>query len=168
MYVGGSLTSFFGKGPQAATVDAARAMARKGADRMHEVAAENTPVRTGNLRTAWYQLPVIEVDYLLGMGYRSGIANDVEYAKWVESGTGIYGPEHRPYVIVPKDPNGVLAWRDPKTGKWIHAKKVIHPGSPGNHMLALAAHVVEAEVEGGPIFQRILDEWVAIVEGSAH
>lgn len=163
-YVGGSLVPLFGKEAQAITKATCVRMSAKGADRMHEVAAANTPVRTGNLRTAWYQLPVVPFDYLIGMGYRSGIANDVEYAAWVESGTGIYGPEHKPYVITPKEPGGVLAWRDPKSGKWVYARKVLHPGSPGNHMLALAGHVVEFETDSGVLMQPLLSEWASKVE----
>jgi hypothetical protein len=162
-YHGGSLASLFGAGPQAATKQAALKMSAKGADRWHEVTAMNTPVRTGNLRTAWYTTPPVEVGYVIAVGYRSGVHNDVKYAPYVEYGTGIYGPKHRPYPITPKDPNGMLAWRDPVTGRWVFAKKVMHPGSPGNHMLAIAAHVVEARRTGGVLMQGVLDEWARAV-----
>lgn len=165
-YVGGSLVSLFNDEPQKATDLAARRMSAKGADRMHELAAMNTPVESGVLRTSWYQLPVNKVHYGTWPAWRSGIANDVDYAPYVEYGTGIYGPEHRPYVIVPKRAP-FLAWRDPATGKWIRARKVIHPGSPGNHMLAIAAHVTEAETDSGELMQGPLDEWARAVEASA-
>lgn len=163
-YVGGSLTSLFGKAAQEATRRVPGRIVHRGADRMHDVAAMNTPVRTGNLRTAWYQLPVVP----LGSGATGGIANDVEYAPYVEYGTGTYGPKHRPYTITPKQPGGVLAWRDPKTGHWVYATKVEHPGSPGNHMLAIAGHIVEGELISGALAQPVLEEWQRIVEGAAH
>ncbi|MET0604405.1 MAG: HK97 gp10 family phage protein [Baekduia sp.] len=165
-YVGGSLTSLFGQKPQAATKLAARDMAAKGADRMHEVAAQNTPVKTGRLRTGWYQLPVTKTHYLIAPAFRSGIANDYKYAPFVEYGTGLFGPRHRAYVITPKKAP-FLAWRDPVTGQWIRARKVLHPGSPGNHMVAIAAAVVEAETDAGPLMQVILDRWAREVEASA-
>lgn len=165
-YSGGSLTSLFGKEPKAATVAAAREMTAKGADRMHEVAALNTPVKTGRLRTGWYQTPVTKTHYLIAPAFRAGIANDYKYAPFVEYGTGVFGPMHRPYVITPKKAP-FLAWRDPVTGQWIRAKKVLHPGSPGNHMVAIAAAVTEAETDAGPLMQGILDRWANRVEASA-
>lgn len=157
----------FGKAAQEATRRTAVKITRDGADRFEELARMNTPVRTGKLRSAWHQLPMVEIDVLIAKGYRVTIANDVEYAQWVESGTGLYGPEHRPYVIVPKDPQGTLAWRDPKSGRMVFAKKVMHPGSPGNHMLAIAAHVVEFEVESGVIGRAALEEWAREIDGLA-
>lgn len=165
-YVGGDISSWFGPRSQAATKAAAMRMAAKGSDRMHELAAQNTPVKTGNLRTAWYSTPVVEVSYVMALGYRSEVRNDISYAAYVEHGTGVYGPRHRPYVIEPRTPGGVLAWRDPKTGRWVHAKRVLHPGSPGNHMLALAAHVVEAETDDGILMDGVLREWAREVEAA--
>jgi hypothetical protein len=145
----------------------ARRIAAKGADRMHEIAAMNTPVRTGNLRTSFYQMPVNKtVNVGPWPAYESGIATDVKYAPYVEYGTGIYGPSHAPYVITPKTPGGTLAWRDPHTGKWVFATRVLHPGSPGNHMVAIAAHIVEAEADGS-LFDGVLAEWARSVEAAA-
>lgn len=167
-YVGGSLTSLFGEVAKHATADVAPRIARKGGDRMHELAAANTPVRTGNLRTAWYQTPVFEASYGgIGTGHRVEVKNDTDYAAYVESGTGLWGPKHAKYPILPKDPGGWLAWRG-KDGEMHFAKKVMHPGSPGNHMLAIAAHVTEAELLSGALAQGILDEWAGAVEGAAH
>jgi hypothetical protein len=166
-YVGGKLTQFFGRRPQAETKRALVAMCARGTDRMHEVAAMNTPVRTGNLRTAWYQTPVRPTTNVRGQsGVEASVRNDTEYAPYVEYGTGKWGPKHAPYEIRPKDPDGVLAWRDPHTGKWIRRKKVMHPGSPGNHMISIAAHVVEAEFGGG-MMRGPLDDWARRVEDAA-
>lgn len=164
MYVGGSLVPLFGKTAQALTKRVSHRIVSRGADRMHDVAAANTPVRTGNLRTAWYQLPVVPTSGEGASGVKGGIANDTEYAPYVEYGTGVYGPKHRPYVITPKKPGGVLAWRDPKTGQWVYATKVNHPGSPGNHMLAIAAHVVEGELISGALAEPVLKEWAEAIE----
>jgi hypothetical protein len=166
-YVGGSLTTLFDEKARVATRDAAFKMARRGIDRMHDHAARNTPVRTGNLRTAWFHTEPVKVGYVIGDGYQAYLKNEVEYAPYVEYGTGIYGPEHRPYVIVPKDPNGFLAWRG-KDGHWVFAKKVLHPGSPGNHMLALAAHFTEAELRSTELVAGVLAEWQRVIEEGAR
>lgn len=141
-------------------------MAVKATDRGAEIAVVNTPVRSGHMRTSWFQRPVQKVTYALWQGYQGVIENSVDYAAYVENGTGIWGPKHAPYVILPKHA-GLLAWRDPHTGHWIHAKKVIHPGSPGNHMTAIACAVVEAELDSGALVAGIMDLWVRQVEGSA-
>jgi hypothetical protein len=167
-YVGGSLTTLFDETAQMKTRNLAKTLAHKGGRRMETLARANTPVRTGELRASWYRTPVVEIDALLGRAYRVTVANDTDYAAWVENGTGIYGPEHRPYVIVPKDPMGTLAWRDPKTGKMIFAKRVLHPGSPGNHMLAIAAHVVEYELDTGVLGGREVAAWARSIETGAR
>lgn len=167
-YVGGSLTTLFDEPARLKTTNLAKDLTRKGGRRMKQLAVMNTPVRTGELRAAWYRTPVVEIDALLGRAYRTTVANDIEYAVWVENGTGLYGPEHRPYVIVPKDPMGTLAWRDPKTGKMIFAKRVMHPGSPGNHMLAIAAHVLEYELDSGILGHREIEAWARSIEAGAH
>lgn len=167
-YVGGSLTTLFDEKAQRATTDTVRALCAKGGRRMEEIARINTPVRTGRLRSAWYRTPVVEISALLGRAYRTTVANDTDYAAWVENGTGIHGPEHRPYVITPKDPMGWLAWRDPKTGKMIFAKRVLHPGSPGNHMLAIAANVVEFELDSGVLGHREIAGWARSIEAGAR
>lgn len=167
-YVGGSLTTLFNAPAQLATRVALQRMCAKGVDRMADVAVVNTPVKTGRLRTSWYQTPVHPASTADGRtGVAAEIRNDVRYAAFVEYGTGKWGPQHRPYPIVPKTPGGTLAWRDPHSGRWVHAKKVMHPGSPGNHMVALAAHVVEAEIEGG-LFGSVLDAWARAIEAGAH
>ncbi len=168
MYVGGSLVSLFGRGPQLETRRAMVRLCARGVDRMHDVAAANTPVRSGNLRTAWYQTPVRPTVGAAGQeGVQASIRNDTGYAAHVEYGTGKWGPKRRPYKIRPKDPAGHLAWRDPVTGKWVRTKEVTHPGSPGNHMTQIAAHVVESELEGAPWVSGILDDWARSVEAHA-
>lgn len=165
-YVGGSLASLFGKVPQAATAKCAEGIARKGGDRLRELAEMNTPVKTGKLRGAWKAGPVVRGNHLFGPSYSVAATNDTDYAAYVEEGTGLYGPKHAKYEIKPKDPAGTLAFKG-ADGKWVFAKRVMHPGSRGNHMLAIAAHVVEFEVDSGMLAQAELEEWARAVEDAA-
>lgn len=77
--------------------------------------------------------------------YESGAQTNVDYAPYVEEGTGLWGPHHQKYKIEPKTPGGMLAWTDHKTGKRVFAKFVMHPGSPGQHMFAIGVAASEAE-----------------------
>jgi hypothetical protein len=168
-YHGNSLETLFDDSAQ----DELKVTLRRGADRagsrMRELARINTPVNTGELRMSWYQLPTEKIRHLLtpsDYAYRSGTATDVDYAPYVEFGTGLYGPRHAKYAILPKNAP-MLAWKDPKTGHWIYAKKVMHPGSPGNHMVAIAADVVEHEFEHG-LIDDLLAEWTNGIERRAE
>ena len=164
-YVGGSLTSLFDEDQRDRTRLAMRRMVERGSERMQQVARMNTPVDTGELRASWYELPVTRAASAAGTGYEGGIASDVEYAPHIEYGTGLWGPQHRKYPILPK--NGeYLAWRDPASGEWIRAKRVMHPGSPGNHMVAIACSVVETEIDGG-LLDGVLRDWATSVERAA-
>jgi len=163
-YVGGSLVSLFDERPQAATRLAARRMAEKGGDRMVDVTVMNTPIHHGNLRTSWYQLPTQRATFGPWPAYKSGVATDVDYAPHVEYGTGLWGPKGAKYPIVPKKPGGFLKFM--VDGKEVFAKRVMHPGSPGQHMVAIAADVVEAETDGD-LMGGVLRQWETAVEGSA-
>ncbi|MCH3962994.1 MAG: hypothetical protein LKE46_01850 [Clostridium sp.] len=55
-----------------------------------------------------------------GRKYTLYLAHSEEYGQWLEEGTGIYGPMHRPIVPVNKK---VLSWLD-EDGKRHFAKKV--------------------------------------------
>lgn len=173
-YVGGSLTVLFGKEAQGDTRVALRRMAERGADRWQAVTTENTPIGGralegdggGNLRSSWYTLPVQRVRHPLGPGYRSGVASDVDYAPDVEYGTGLWGPQHRKYLIRPKRPGGMLRWRDPHTGRYVYARSVMHPGSPGQHMLEIGGRAMEAEADAS-LFDGITGEWSRVIERRA-
>lgn len=161
-YVGDSLTPFFGQGRNPALM---RELANLGGDRMVDWTVRNTPIDTGNLRTSWYQLDVNRKVTLLGPGWESGVATQVEYAPYVEYGTGLWGPDHSTYTIRPKDPHGWLRWRDRATGQWVYSKAVQHPGSPGQHMVAIAAAMTEAEFER--VAEPLLSGWGRAVEAQA-
>lgn len=132
-------------------------IAERGGDRLVEWTVRNTPIRHGNLRSSWYQIPVTTARVGPFTGYESGVASESAYAPHVEYGTGLWGPSGAKYAIEPKTPGGTLHWRDRKTGTDVFAKRVLHPGSPGAHMVAIAATMVEAEFDH--LFDDILAEW---------
>lgn len=163
-YVGGRLAPWFDTSPTKKFLNRA---AEAGGDRMAEVAALNTPVRTSHLRESWRTKAVVVMTMPAGeVAYVSGAETFVEYAPYVEWGTGLWGPKHAKYPIRPKNPDGWLRWIDPHTGLPVFAKLVMHPGSPGNHMMAIAANV--AEFEYAWICQLALMEWADEVEGQNH
>lgn len=163
-YVGGSLEPLFSQVPVKVAV---AAMADKGGERMVELTVINTPVDTRNLRNSWYKRRLRRRRVGPFSGWESGVATDEDYGPDVEHGTGLYGPEHRPYLIEPRPPNRFLHWRDPVTGEDVFARRVMHPGSPGHHMVQIAASVVEFEVAHGLLFDPILREWVRAQESLA-
>src|SRR5262245_34093277 len=130
----GGLTPFFTEETRAVS----RSIAERGGNEMQEWTIKNTPIDSGNLRTSWYVLPVKRIRHLLGPAYQSGTETRVEYAPYVEHGTGLWGPSKSKYWIRPKNPDGYLRWRDRETGQWVYAKAVRHPGSPPQHMVAIA------------------------------
>lgn len=140
---------------------AMRRMADTGGDRLHAAIAEFTPVRTGNLATSWYRLPPRQ-RYTATGAWESMVATDVSYAPYVNYGTGLYGPEHRKYLIEPHPPNQLLSWIDPHTGKRMYARRVWHPGSKGEHMVEKGAALVEGLLQ--EIMFRDLEQWKADAE----
>ena len=109
-----------------------------------EETIRNTPVETGHLRREIKQKPLTRSRGPAGARhYETGAETDVEYAPYVEHGTGLWGPRHARYEIRPKRPDGWLRWIDPDTGEPVFAKRVMHPGSPGNYMFALGTHMAE-------------------------
>lgn len=137
---------------------AAHRLADRVGARMAQRTIENTPVDTGDLRRDIRQkLVVIYVDELGRKVYESGSETGLYYGPYVEEGTGLWGPRHMKYEIKPRDPNGWLVF-EPRApmgpfgeiegaGHKVYVKKVMHPGSPGNHMFAIGAAMAEHEVE---------------------
>jgi hypothetical protein len=153
-YVGGSLRSLFDKKQQLATKDSMAEMATKAAEFWVEATSERTPVATGVLKGSWYKLPTKWV----GSKVESGIASNIGYAPHVEYGTGLYGPKAAKYPILPKKPGGFLRWIDPKTGKEVFARKVMHPGSPGAYMVSNGGSRLSAATGTG-LFDASLAYW---------
>jgi hypothetical protein len=159
-YVGGKLKPWFDNAPnERAMRNFVRISIREG----REIAEKKTPVDTGDLASAWkVGEHVSRRITLVGVGWEGTWYNDVEYAVYVEHGTGLFGPEHRKYLIVPKTPGGTLHWVDKLTGEDVFAKFVMHPGSEGAHMLAKSAAVVEATFTR--LARPALKNWVREVE----
>lgn len=121
---------------------AAQRLANSGGDALHGRITENTPVRTGNLRTSWYRTPAVPV----GKRYSTHVATEVDYAPYVNYGTGLKNPEHpRKYLIEPVRAK-MLHWIDPKSGEDRYAHRVWHPGSEGAFMIESGAAKTEAEL----------------------
>jgi hypothetical protein len=149
---------------------ACRTVAEDGAKMMVRVVKQNTPVDNGFLRDSIQTSPTkVTVSQLGEKAYESGAFTEVDYAPHVEHGTGLWGPKHAKYRIEPKDPNGVLAFyvRGPSVasgkgydvaeGNLVFAKYVMHPGSPGQHMFATGAALVEASFD--EVAARGLNQW---------
>lgn len=168
------------------TKRAAREIAKDSADHWRDVTRRNTPIERFlkrvdtsppyHLRNSW-QIKDLKIIHLPEHGnddvLETGVYTEVEYAPYVEEGTGLWGPEHRKYRITPKKPGGWLSWiaRDyyvrkdgsvTKPGDRVFAKEVLHPGSPGQHMLAIGQHMTEAEFE--QIADPALNRWARDVE----
>lgn len=143
-----------------------RQMANHGGERMRDLVKQQTPIGhqpytedyiPGRLRASIEKKLLVVYPRAGRMVYESGAETNVAYAKFVEEGTGLWGPHRAKYEIKPKNPDGWLSWVDHETGKRIFAKKVMHPGSPGNHMFAIGAHLTEHEFNLWG--QRIIQEW---------
>lgn len=157
---GPKLAPWFGTAPNRRFL---RRAAQRGGERMTELAEMNTPIDTGHLRTSWKVKPVLLlVDAAGHLVASSGVETFVDYAPYVEHGTGLFGPKGAKYPIVPKNPDGWLRWIDPVSGQPVFAKKVMHPGSPGNHMVAIAVAISEHELER--TLRGVLYQWVQEVE----
>jgi hypothetical protein len=139
-YVGPRLPEAFDDGPVKLAL---RRMADTGGDRLHALIAEFTPVKTGNLATSWHREATTRELHGTSMAYVSRVATDVDYAPYINYGTGLFGPKHTKYLIEPHPPRQFLSWIDPLTGARRFARRVWHPGSEGAHMIEKAAGAVE-------------------------
>lgn len=156
-YRGTRFANLFDTGPSEL---AARKMADDGAGFMVGRARENTPTDTGHLKESWKKKPVLIVVNALGQTvYESGVETDVDYAPYVEHGTGLWGPKHAKYPIRPKKEGGWLHWLGPE-GENVFAKLVMHPGSPGHHMVAIA--IAETEAALHAVCEPALQTWLAL------
>jgi hypothetical protein len=162
-YMGGRLQPLFDPTPiRRACID----MADKGGERMTAITRMNTPVGhrpheqgyvPGTLRASIKQKVMVIYRRRGNWVYESGAETDVEYAPYVEHGTGLWGPRRAMYEIKPKHPDGWLSWIDQTTGERIFAKRVMHPGSPGQAMFAIGAHLTEWEFHN--FGQRRVQQW---------
>lgn len=139
-YIGPNLPTAFDDMP---VREALRDMANTGGDRLHALIAELTPVKTGNLATSWYRKPTNKELHGTVTAYVSTVATDVDYAPYVNYGTGLHGPKGTKYLIEPHPPRKFLRWTDPLTGAPRFARRVWHPGSEGAGMVEKACGAIE-------------------------
>lgn len=149
MYRGPSLAHCFDFVDDAA--EFSRHLAREGGARMVENVKLFTPVGhnphaenyvPGDLLASINEKLMVVYPSARGMVYETGAETNLDYAPYVEHGTGLWGPARAKYEIRPKNPNGWLRFHD-KAGNVIFAKRVLHPGSPGAHMFTQGAHLTE-------------------------
>lgn len=142
-------------------------IAQDGLDALQHNIEINTPVETRTLRNSYQQS---DIDYeavmanggYLAYAWTGRVFTEVEYALFVERGTGLWGPKRAKYKIEPKQPGGVLAFRPYMRGAngavildvaggvtkggLIVARFVLHPGSPGHAMFRIGAVLTEHQI----------------------
>lgn len=160
-YVGGDVAIYFGEEAQRITRTAVRDMVEAAGVTLKAVAEAKTPTNTGRLKAAW----VRDMTADIGGGYRTEVHNDVDYAVYVENGTGLFGPKHAKYLITPKKPGGTLRfeWH----GRLVFFSHVWHPGSKGHYMIASALNTVDSAVRTGVLFRTPLELWIRKMEAQA-
>lgn len=137
-------------------------IADAGGDELHDLIVRNTPIHTGKLRESWYRDPTVKE----GDRHVSRVKTDVEYAPYVNYGTGLWGPSHAKYPILPHPPKQFLHWIDPASGRDVFARKVMHPGSPPQYMIESGAAKLEATI--GLIAQKELEKFKVEIEALAQ
>lgn len=188
-YEGGSMTDWV-RAAKVITEETCHELVDAGTKRWKHITEINTPIERFikpvttkppyHLRNSW-EIGTLRVADIPGedaaKSYEADVYTEVEYAPYVEEGTGLWGPEHRKYVIRPKRPGGWLSWiaRDTytrrdgsivKAGDRVYAKEVLHPGSPGQHMLAIGAHMTQEQFDEWA--DDIMAGWAARVERAAQ
>lgn len=167
-YVGARLAPLFRPEPSRR---AARRMTARGAEAWRRNVVQNTPIddapypsrAPGTARRSWRTKPVVgPIQTLSAETYHSGVETEDDVASFLETGTGLYGPHHKAYIIRPKNPEGYLHFFDRKTGHWVFAKQVLHPGIHAQRPLATGAVITEHEL--GTILQPTLVQWIREVE----
>lgn len=147
-----------------------RDLAEEGGGQMTENIRRFTPVGKrpfeegyvpGDLLASIMQKIVVVYPSPAGWVYESGTETNLDYAVYVEHGTGLWGPKRAKYEITPKNPNGWLRFHD-KHGNVIFAKRVMHPGSPGAHMFTRGAELTEAGFKAWA--DNNVDRWAIGVE----
>lgn len=166
-YTGDTLSDLVGN-LHDASMRAGHELADAMVDHGKSLIERNTPVETHHLRDSYdrtkiERLPDVHNGVQIYV-WTGRVFTEVEYALFVERGTGLWGPKHQKYKIAPKQPGGVLAFapysRMPnggvildvqgaplKSGGTVIVRYVMHPGSPGAHMFQIGSIMTEAEHE---------------------
>lgn len=151
-YEGAKLASLF---TPALSRAAARDMAQIGAEELRVNTVQNTPIDDspfpsrppGTARASWKTKPVIgPIKTSSAEVYETGVESEDDVTLFLEQGTGLYGPKGQKYWIYPKDPGGALHFYSRKSGEWVTAKAVLHPGIHAQRPLATAAVITEHEM----------------------
>lgn len=171
-YTGDRLAPMFSPGPARVT---AAALADAGADLLLSETVQNTPVDDspypsrppGTARASWHKKPVVgPIPSLSEDIYETGIESEDNVVVFLEYGTGLYGPKHQSYIIRPKNPDGMLRFYSRKSGSWVLARQVTHPGihpqRPLATGMALAEHRMPEHV------QPIMEAWIRLAELQAR
>lgn len=163
-YSGDSLASMFEAAKQP-TEQAAKDITSDFGSKITDLAQRNAPVLSGDLKKSLKKIRV-HVKRVEGgvVTYSSGVHTFLDYAPSVEHGSGLWGPQHRKYLIKPRKPGGTLSWIDKTTGERRFAKYVWHPGQPPQKYVARA--VAEAEATAEQIARPGLKRWEARVEAA--
>src|SRR6185436_14563435 len=88
-YLGGFLTPWFDEAPNHRAM---KNIIRVGITYANQVAMDHTPVQTGDLREAWETGVPYKTMSFLGMAWEGQWQNSLDYAEYVNYGTGLYGP----------------------------------------------------------------------------
>jgi len=83
------------------------------------------------------------------------LSHGVQYGRYFEKGTGIYGPNKRPIVIKATTKRG-LYWGAERGGKPLIVKKVINPGMKARPIVGPTAEKYKKEIRDS-----LLDLWGA-------
>jgi hypothetical protein len=150
-YVGGNLADLFDTRP---VRDAARRMADKGGQELHDRAERYTPVDSGEVKASWVKHPRRRTQRGTLPAYEVTVENPHWRAAMVEKGV-------KPHVIEPDSEEAL----DIPGGIDKPVAKVNHPGYPGRHMMSRAA--AEVEVETPAILRPELERWADDQERTA-
>jgi hypothetical protein len=151
---------------ESVNMETGRRAAGDGLERFRHNIEINTPVETSRLRRS-YKITPIHYGPVEGLAYaayawQGACFTEVEYAPYVEYGTGLWGPRHAKYEIKPKHPGGVLAFQpnlrhngsvvldiahNVQKGGTVFVRVVLHPGSPGASMFRIGAVITEHEAD---------------------
>lgn len=167
-YQGAKLAPMFDPEVARAT---ARKLVEKGREELLAETVRNTAVddspfpsrMRGTARASWKPLPIAGPVVLPGEEvYETGIRSEDPVTSYLEYGTGEYGPYHRPYLILPKNPGGYLRFYSRKSSSWVFAKSVMHPGIHPQRPLATGVALTEHRLPEH--CAPIMAEWIARAE----
>lgn len=152
---------------------AAVKLAESGADLILKETKQNTAIddspfpsrAPGTARASWRKKHLSVSKHGAATVYDTGVESEDKVTLYLEYGTGLYGPEHHAYTILPKNPGGMLRFYSRKSGQWVVTRKVIHPGIPPQRPLATGMALAEARMEMH--VRPIMEAWVRAAEAHA-